>query len=328
MSRPDAATKIGSIFRGALERKRYRKFLANVPHIVKITILDAFGLSGAGGFVVTSAPDAYVVVNTILGGRDKPTCFSASKSKIVTGYSPVWNEDLRLTSSGIEHVTFNIFSKSVFGTDIFLGQAFIDLSEYSSLFTGHREGSGLAALTLNLPISAPKFPVYSSEGARLKAGQVGQGNIRFQLSIAPVHENTCSWFWNIKSSYFGAVSGDKIWVVLYGGILHCYDNTFEATLLRKIDCRRVISVEEVVYDKLEIKLDGLKIRLTQGENLLWGWSTDTAKVRRIWVRALLSRNNPSLHEGESPSPVRSITSTPVKNMQTTSATPQTSSTPI
>lgn len=224
----------------------------------------------------------------MVGGLDKPFCFSASKSHIITGCSPAWNEVLRLTSSGTEHVTLNLFSKSLFATDTFLGQAVIDMSEHLSLFTRplSQEDGNLGMLMLTLPFSAPVFPVYTSEGAKVKVAHVGQGHIRLQLRIPSINENACGWFWNITSSYFGAISGDKVWVVLCDGYLFCYDNTFEATLIRKIDCRRILTVENVVYDKLEIPLEGLKIQLNEKEQLLWGWATDSTRVKEIWTRVL------------------------------------------
>jgi hypothetical protein len=57
-------------------------------------------------------------------------------------------------------------------------------------------------------------------------------------------------------------------VVLSDNILFCYDSPFETTLLRKIDCKRIIKLEAVVYDKSEIKLDGVTVRLSSGETLV------------------------------------------------------------
>jgi hypothetical protein len=95
-----------------------------------------------------------------------------------------------------------------------------------------------------------------------------QGTIRVILTIPPIHSNLAGPFWNIKSSFFGALTGEKIWVVLVDGILYCYDTPFETTLLRKIDVKRVMKLEAVVYDKLDIKIDGVTIRLSSGESLL------------------------------------------------------------
>jgi hypothetical protein len=285
LSRPVAATKIISMFRRAIERKRFKKLIASVPHIIKVSLLDAFGLKS--GLFLTD-PDVYIIANVVVGGLDKPLCLSASKSKIISGCSPAWNEVLRLTSSANDHVTLNLFSKGLLTVDTFLGQAVIDMSEHVSLFTrtSSQEDGNLRMLMLNLPFSAPVFPVYNSEGARINVALVGQGHIRLQLRVPSIHENVCGWFWNITSSYFGATSGDKVWVVLCDGFLFCYDNTFEITLLRKIDCRCIRTVENVVYDKLEIPLEGLKIKLTEEESLLWGWATDNTRVKEIWTTAL------------------------------------------
>jgi hypothetical protein len=55
----------------------------------------------------------------------------------------------------------------------------------------------------------------------------------------------------------------KVWVMLCGEALFIFDSPYEAMLLRKLDLELIESIEEVIYDKLEIALEGLEFKLSQ-----------------------------------------------------------------
>ena len=280
-----AATIIATALRGALERTRFYRQLASGPHIVRVTLLEAKSIKGTLGFMAEAAPDAYVLANLLLGGREKASHCSVSRSRSALGYSPTWNEELRLTSSGnssgMEHVTLNLFSKNVLTGDTFLGQAVIDLGGHPELF----DPTKTRVLSVTVPIKAASFPIFALDGTKTKASSsAGQGTIKVVIHVPRIFENICGYFWNIKSSFFGAVSGEKIWVVMFNKSLFCYDSPLEAKLLRKIDCKSIAHIEESAYDKLEMTLEVVKITLSSAseENLLWGWAADSQKIRRIW----------------------------------------------
>jgi hypothetical protein len=84
-------------------------------------------------------------------------------------------------------------------------------------------------------------------------------------------------FTNIRTNLFGNVAGEKMWIVLNKGELFCYDNRFERTLIRKLSCKSIEDIQEIMCDKLEIKFESLSITLLPesnshvGENIIWGW---------------------------------------------------------
>ena len=77
----------------------------------------------------------------------------------------------------------------------------------------------------------------------------------------------CGYFWHIKTSFFGQVTGDKIWVVLHNGVLYTYESAFETTLLRTIECKDIVDVTEKVFDKIEMKVPELTLKCRNGEGI-------------------------------------------------------------
>jgi hypothetical protein len=103
----------------------------------------------------------------------------------------------------------------------------------------------------------------------------------------------CGWFYDIRTSLISGIYGDKIWVVLNDKKLEIYNNPYGNELkdvifalfnhhhishyiliqlfsifkimihFQTIDCMHICDIVECEYDKLEIKVEGLTIKLVK-----------------------------------------------------------------
>jgi hypothetical protein len=295
-----------------LARKQVHVSLSNVPHVILVKVHNAKELmkvseiftpsptkqrrpSVMAGFMSnfgTDVPDAYVLVNTVrsLGVADRSSpCYSTAKTGVVAGsFDPAWEEEVRLSMVGSGFVVLNVFSKSMVAEDIFLGQACIDLQQYrKELYS-----SSGKVVTLDIPVSLGIHKVYSESGAEIDVPDVEpHGRISVSINVLSVFENMCGCFYHIQTNFFGVVSGDKIWAVLCHDGLYWYDSQFEGVLHRKIEREKIQSVVEVAIDKLEIKMEGLHIKLHEGEVIEWAWGSDSRDIKGLWLRALHLRSH-------------------------------------
>ena len=150
----------------------------------------------------------------------------------------------------------------------------------------------------DLSLAAAMYEVYNSKGELVPvtpAEAAPRGSLQFSLRIPSVFKNICGAFFDIRTSSWGAVEGVKVWVMLCGESLFIFDSPYEAELLRKLDLELIESIEEVIYDKLEIALEGLEFKLSQGLNLMLAWGSDSSALQGLWKRALVdaSRNKSS-----------------------------------
>jgi C2 domain len=249
-------------------RKVVQRKLKNIPHVIEINIASARDLPSV------YKPTAYVIVNSIKTNSRRQSCSSSTTSKPTkeATTNPEWNEKIRLTLHGTGVITLNVFSKNLFTADTFLGQAVINLNDYNGMYNGKE-------FELTLPLKDKAFPVFDDIGAQLTTREVpdSKGTIRLKIKIPSIYGNICGWFWEIKSSFFGAITGEKMWVVLNDGVLYCYDSPFEFQKLHQFLCSNIVEIEEVVYDKLEIVMDGLTIKVHHGGNdvkYIWAWGDD------------------------------------------------------
>ena len=113
-----SANKICNLIRGFLARRKTKTLFLNIPHVLKLSIHNAEKLK----LPSSSVPDAYVRVNIVTGGIKAPSCYNTAKTKVISNANPQWNEDLRLSTTGLAHLVLNVFSKSVLSGDTFLGQ--------------------------------------------------------------------------------------------------------------------------------------------------------------------------------------------------------------
>lgn len=283
-----AVSKLISHVRGFLQRRRFKKSLLDATRTLSIDIIEANGISGRVNMIGTKTePDAYVTVSSLLGGRNKPGCFSTVVTSSTKGFDPSWNQRLRLSSVGSAVVCFSILARgNVVSNDTLLGQATLDLDEYPSLFTSNDNSS----IDLTLTIGIPQLPVFSQNGAKMKllCGDC-QGTMKIRVSVSSLLRNIGGAFWNMKSNIFGNVSREKIWAVLRDDHLYIFDSPFERECIQKVNCSlNILGIEEKVYDKKTEEMDSITIRLFRDENLVFGWGDSALMVRNLWIRALLS----------------------------------------
>merc|ERR1711871_1610140 len=86
-----------------------------------------------------------------------------------------------------------------------------------------------------------------------------------------------------------------------GRKLYLYDNPFRNVLIHKdaIDCDRVLDIQEMKYEKLDLNVQGMKIILdnvnptyqeTDTSNiteLYWAWGEHAAKFKGLWRKAII-----------------------------------------
>ena len=95
---------------------------------------------------------------------------------------------------------------------------------------------------------------------------------------------------------FGVIKGEKIWVVLCDGEIYVYDSPFEGTLKYHFTCKEISHLEEVLSDKLEIKIECIEITLLKkdsepfAKSHSWAWAKDSSKYKGLWRRALIQNH--------------------------------------
>lgn len=115
----------------------------------------------------------------------------------------------------------------------------------------------------------------------------------------------CGWFWHIQSSLMSGIYGEKIWVVLNQRVLYCYNNPYDGELKCKIDGNNIIDIIECEFDKLEIPLAGLQLKmvvdpeavLREYYEVMWGWGDDASKTKGLWRRALVNHHHHDVSKG-------------------------------
>merc|ERR1712146_764519 len=84
-----------------------------------------------------------------------------------------------------------------------------------------------------------------------------------------------------------------MWVDLVEGVLQCYESPYGGSLSNTIDCKRISDIEEIMYDKLEIDIEAVKITLMNLDpnlppiEMIWGWADDRNRLKKLWRRALI-----------------------------------------
>ena len=254
--------------------------LLNISHLIIVKLKTATNLDPNDDFM-GSKPDTYVVLNALKQGTKRLECVSTAKSDVEYATNePTWEKSFRLSLSGSGLVTINVFSKHYVTADTLIGQAFVDLDDLSNLTSG-------CSYEFSMDLTSPKIPIYDSNGILISsANDKPSGSISFSIQMPSVFQNMCGWFYDIKSSFFGVISGERMWVVLNRGFIYCYDSPFEGHLQQVIECSKITVIEEVVYDKLEITLQGLTLNLSDGAKFVWGWGDDAKKAKGLWRQAL------------------------------------------
>ena len=157
----------------------------------------------------------------------------------------------------------------------------MDLDKFTNLYVGH-------PIHLRLRLKELSHVVHDTSGAKINLSPAGnpQGYINISINIPSIYHNMCGWFWEIKDDFIRGTTGEKMWVVLHDQQLFCYSNPYDSILRHTVDCKMITDIVESVYDKMEIKVDGLIIKIFNEENgvkkkseLYWAWGDDASKIK-------------------------------------------------
>jgi len=145
---------------------------------------------------------------------------------------------------------------------------------------------------LKLNIGPAKLPVYDENGGVLKINNQNVGGyVEVSITVPNIYENMCGWFWNITESFFD-VNGEKMWVVLRDGHMSCWDTPFVNREICKVDCKKILKIEEKSFDKLacKITMHGLGITVDGSGELYWAWGDDAKSTKGLWKKAFTTHH--------------------------------------
>lgn len=108
-------------------------------------------------------------------------------------------------------------------------------------------------LSLSLPVSSKTHhKILDSDGStEVVVGPsqqlTGSGNLDIEICLPCPDQNLCAWFSHKVVDFWGAETIENMWVVMYDGVLYCYDNPFggSSVLRRKIECAKIVNVIEI-----------------------------------------------------------------------------------
>ena len=137
-----------------------------------------------------------------------------------------------------------------------------------------------------IPIVPASVPVYSADGKEMKLPSIKpRGSLSISCKIPVVFSNICGWFRWMHLDYFGEIIGEKVWVEVCNGSILLYDSPYGGKVIQKIECKTICDVQEIMYDKLEIKLEAISVQCVPeddslvGNSYVLGWNDDKLKLR-------------------------------------------------
>merc|ERR1711871_782650 len=288
------ATRIQRMIRGHHGRIVARRKLQHIPHILEIKVDFASGLPKNNDFL-GSPPDVFILTNAHrYMGKQKELCKSTAQTQVVPASTePIYQETVKLTCVGRSILCANVMSAHSFGGPTILGQCRIDLDKHKEIYSGKRK-------SFKVPLQPIKSKVYEAntghELTSLAPPPNPTGFVSLSVGVPNILKNMCGFFWQINKGVFD-VSGQKIWVVLYEGVINVYDNPHSRRCLMTIDTDTIIDMDETRYDGLEIEVDGVIIRRVETgidgqkrfSELLWAWGDDATQTKGLWRRALIDQ---------------------------------------
>ena len=273
------------MIRGKRGRDTYKRKLEEVPHAMVVAVEGVTDIL-LNDDVFSSLPDTYILANIIKKKESSKKSYIFSSKATAVAYqstNPTFNEDLKLISSGPGTLVLSVMSAHTMTADTFLGQASIDLEDYHNLSNGERHH-------FSLPLSEITHPMYDKMGTiKIIENRTGiSGKISFTVDTPPISENIAGWWFEIATDMFGTLSNQKMWVVLRGQEMLCYDSNFENSLISILKLSEIAKIIETECTETEIAMRGLKIDFNDSTvaSRTWCYGTDDKKTKGLWIHAL------------------------------------------
>ena len=280
-----ASMLLQRVIRGKRGRNDYRKKLELIPHALVVGVEKANNLL-LNDDVFTSLPDTYIIANIIRkkGNTNKKDVYSSKATCVAyQSTSPNYKEDLKLVSSGPGTLVLSVMSAHTMIADTFLGQVSINLEDYESLGNGKRH-------SFTLPLNEIKYPVYDKAGTVKDIQNRADitGEISFTIDTPPIAENIAGWWFEITNDMFGAVNSQKMWTLLRGDEIICYDSIFENRITSILSLKDIAKVTETEYTKTEIAMKGVTIDFKDStvSSRTWCYGDDNLNNRGMWINTL------------------------------------------
>lgn len=288
-----------------MARKKAHKRLHQIPHCVDIKIEYATDLP-VNSDMLGSKPDVFILANTFSTKKKKKNgeeikvqhCDSTNKTRTIIGnQNPVFEEEFTAASVGSGKIVLNVMSEHTLWAPTLVGQAVIEQKKYWDLMAGKPK-------KFLLPLKQKTEQIYDQTGTEMAVSNAAEPVVGFlcvSVSIPTVYHNMCGWFWDIHD-YINSfaqwdTTGSKIWVVVKDNIIRVYDNPYDGKLKKTINTTDVMGMDVANYDKLEIKVEGVKLDIEVGpENarkraeLMWAWGDDSGRLKGLWKRALIAHH--------------------------------------
>jgi hypothetical protein len=278
--------------RGMLTRKKWNKKLQEIPHCVEVDIDFGTDLPKNNDFF-GSLPDVFVLANVFKKlHKGKEQIKSSAVTQVVPGtIQPIFREKVKLTCTGKTQLVLNVMSQHSVGQSSLLGQCRLDLEKHRELYNGKKK-------SFKLPLEKIRHDIYehvTNEKLAVAPPMNLKGYLSVTIGVPNIFKNMCGYFYQLEQGVFD-IKATKIWVVLDDGILNIYDSPYDRRVKDTIDTSEIADMEECEYDKIEINIPGVKVKMVKTgldgklkfEELMWGWGDDASKTKALWRHALIN----------------------------------------
>jgi hypothetical protein len=297
---------IGAVIIGAIARKRIRKYISSIPHVVLIQIINI--VTTVSQSPSLSGESFYVVISVI---RDDGILYTRCTTTSVPSLDLLSHRKIAVCVNGDQgHIIINIMSRHPLRSDQLEGQAVLYRSNpIGLLFETSSYAINLSTFSCKYS-TGEDFPIEiklaSHEVFRLnesigtvctstnKKSADEYGTLRLTIMKPSPFVSNCGWFVSQHRNAIGDINYSKIWVVLHDGILRLYSNTFdeEEGLKGEIKQLDIISVTLLVEIKCDVfkefdfieYLGGFNLLLKSDLMLTWAWTQETFCNRGMWLR--------------------------------------------
>ena len=135
-------------------------------------------------------------------------------------------------------------------------------------------------------------PEQTSNNEKIAETSIQQTEIvnapRITIDTPSIPENIAGWWFEIANDVFGALNSQKMWVILRGDEMICYESNFENSIVGILKLKDIASVEETEYTGTEIAMKGVKIHFKDSNvpSRTWCFGEDNLETRGMWIHAL------------------------------------------